>query len=132
MTMTNSFEVKDSGSRQEFETGARRDIQEDKPRPDLLSPFSLERVAWVYARGAEKYGDRNWEKGMPYSRYLASAERHLMAFKQGLVDEDHLAQAAWNLLAILHHQEVGPDGLNDLPIYTRLEGDGRPSDDNSG
>lgn len=125
--MTNTFGLKDSGARQEFETGARRDTQTDKPRPDLLSPFALERVAWVYARGAEKYGDRNWEQGMPYSRYLASAERHLMQFKQGDVDEDHLAQAAWNLLAILHHQEVGPDGLNDLPIYTRLSGDGRPA-----
>lgn len=114
------FDLKDSGERETFETGARRDVQESKPRPDLLSPFALERVAWVYARGAEKYGDRNWEKGMPLSRYLASAERHLMQFKQGDTDEDHLAQATWNLLAILHHQEVGPEGLDDLPRYERL------------
>lgn len=117
----NRFVVKDSGQRQEFETGARRDIQEDKPRPDLLSPFALERIAWVYARGAQKYGDRNWEKGMPLGRYLASAERHLMQFKQGDRDEDHLAQAAWNLIAIMHHQMVGPEGLDDLPVYERID-----------
>lgn len=120
--MSNDFIVKDSGARQEFETGARRDTQESKPRYDLISPFSLERLAWVYARGAEKYGDRNWEKGIPYSRYLASGERHLQQFKQGDTDEDHLAQAVWNLMSILHHQAVGPEGLDDLPQYTRIDG----------
>lgn len=92
----------------------------------------MERIGWVFSKGAERYGQRNWEKGMPFSRYLASAERHLMQFKQGDTDEDHLAQVVWNLCAILHHQEVGPPGLDDLPHYERLpkveisdyEGDG--------
>lgn len=118
--MTNTFDLKDSGERQEFDSGARRDTQDDKPRPDLVSPFALERLAWVYARGAEKYGEHNWTKGIPYSRYLASAERHLLQFKQGDVDEDHLAQTVWNLVAILHHQEVGPAGLDDLPKWERI------------
>lgn len=117
MTLINEYVVKDSGERQEFQTGARRDTQSDKPRPFLISPFATERLAYVYARGAEKYGDNNWQKGMPYSRYLDSAERHIMRFKQGMVDEDHLAQAAWNLFAVMHHQAVGPQGLDDLPQY---------------
>lgn len=121
--MTNTFDLKDSGKREEFETGARRDTQDDKPRPYLVSPFAIERLAWVYTRGAVKYGDNNWTKGIPYSRYLDSAERHIMLFKQGLVDEDHLAQAVWNLMAIMHHQAVGPEGLDDLPQYTRIDGD---------
>lgn len=119
-SMSNDFEVKDSGAREQHDTGAQRDVQEGKPRPDLMSPFAMERVGYVFARGAEKYEERNWEKGMPLSRYLASAERHLMQFKQGDTDEDHLAQAVWNLCAILHHQEVGPPGLDDLPHYERL------------
>ncbi len=85
-----------------------------------MSPFAMERIGWVFSKGAERYGQRNWEKGMPLSRYLASAERHLMQFKQGDLSEDHLAQAVWNLCAILHHQEVGPPGLDDLPHYERL------------
>lgn len=121
-----------SGEKETFETGAQRDVQEAKPRPDLMSPFAMERIGWVFSKGAERYGQRNWEKGMPFSRYLASAERHLMQFKQGDLSEDHLAQAVWNLCAILHHQEVGPPGLDDLPHYERLpkveisdyEGDG--------
>lgn len=116
----NEFELKDSGAREQFDTGAKRDTQESKPRPDLISPFSIERLAWVFARGAEKYDEHNWMKGIPFSRCLASAERHLMQFKQGDTDEDHLAQAVWNLMAILHYQEVGPEGLDDLPKYERL------------
>jgi hypothetical protein len=126
--MSNNFIVKGREEKQQFETGAVRDTQDDKPRPDLVSPFALERLAYVYSRGAQRYGDRNWEKGIPYSRYLASAERHLMQFKKGDVDEDHLAQTVWNLMAILHHQEAGPAGLDDLPNYpTKLpELDDRP------
>ena len=118
--MRNDFEVKDSGEREQHDTGAQRDTQTGKPRPDLMSPFAMERVGYVFARGAEKYDENNWHKGMPLSRYLASAERHLMQFKQGDTDEDHLAQAVWNLCAIMHHQEVGPPGLDDLPHYERL------------
>lgn len=111
------YELKDSGARQEFETGAKRDTQDGKPRFSLITPFGLERVAWIYTEGAKKYGDNNWQKGIPFSRYLDSAERHLMMFKQGHLDEDHIAQAVWNLLAIMHHQAVGPAGLDDLPQY---------------
>lgn len=120
MTLVNDYIVKDSGERQEFETGARRDTQTGKPRPSLITPFGIERVAYVYARGAEKYGDNNWQKGIPFSRYLDSAERHLGQFKQGHTDEDHLAQCVWNLMAIMHHQAVGPPGLDDLPRYELL------------
>lgn len=121
MTLTNEFVVKDSGERQDFDTGARRDTLSGKPRPSLITPFGIERLAYVYARGADKYGEDNWQKGMPFSRYLDSAERHLMQFKQGAGDEDHLAQCVWNLMAIMHHQAVGPEGLDDLPRYAYLE-----------
>lgn len=107
--------------KQQFNTGAQRDSQADKPRYDLISPFAEERIAWIYAKGAERYGERNWEKGMGYSRYLSSAERHLRQFKQGDIDEDHLGQCVWNLMAIMHHQAVGPEGLDDLPKYERVD-----------
>ena len=43
---------------------------------------------------------------------------------RGLLDwtQDHLAQAAWNIFAIMHHQAVGPDGLDDMPKYERIDG----------
>jgi hypothetical protein len=103
------FQVHDSGERQEFATGARRDTQDEKPRFELITPYALERIAWVYTRGAKKYGVSNWQRGMPYSRYLASAFRHIFAYMRGKRDEDHLAMACWNLMAIMHHEEVGPE-----------------------
>lgn len=39
-------------------------------------------------------------------------------------DEDHLAAAAWNILCIIHHEELGQTELDDLPHYLEpKEGD---------
>src|SRR5262245_57116195 len=97
-------EVKDSGIRQEFNTGSVRDTQEGKGRYDLIPPEKLERLAVHYENGARKYGDRNWEKGQPLSRYYSSTMRHMLKWFKGETDEDHLAAAIWNLTAILHHE----------------------------
>lgn len=61
-------EVKDSGKRQEFQTGSIRDTREGKGRYDLLPPHAIFRLAKHFENGAKKYGDRNWEKGQPLSR----------------------------------------------------------------
>jgi hypothetical protein len=108
------FVTKDSGARQEFETGAKRDTQTGKDRYDLIPTHALRRVAGLYARGAEKYDDNNWHKGIPFSRCLSSLERHLNQWKQGDTEEDHLAAVVWNALAIMHYQEVGRVDLDDL------------------
>jgi hypothetical protein len=100
------FIVKDSGKREEFNTGSRRDTQDNKPRFDLIPSGPLYRLAMVYSRGAKKYGDRNWEKGQPITRYMASAMRHLLAWSVGLQDEDHLAQAVWNIFAMMHTETM--------------------------
>lgn len=119
----NTFEVKDSGERQRFSSGAQRDTQDDKPRFDLIPPKALERLAYVYARGADKYDENNWMKGIPFQRTLASAERHLKAFEMGKTDEDHIAQAAWNLFAIMHYQAYPEfyEHLNDLVDFESAE-----------
>ena len=72
--------------------------------------------------GAKKYGDRNWEKGQPQSRFLDSAIRHLMKYLEGHRDEDHLAAARWNIGGMIHVEEmIGrgllPGELADLPNY---------------
>jgi hypothetical protein len=40
-------------------------------------------VAQVLAMGAVKYGDRNWELGLPFSRIFAAAGRHAEAWARG-------------------------------------------------
>lgn len=111
------FETKDSGKREDFSTGSVRDTQEGKPRQDLISPFALKRWGHLMARGAEKYGERNWEKGQPFSRLSGSGLRHLLQFMEGDTSEDHLAAVLFNIGAIIHFQELGRDELNDMPVF---------------
>lgn len=112
-----SFITKDSGSRQEFESGMVRDTQEGKPRYDLIPTGPLKRLADLYARGAEKYDDDNWKKGQPYSRAYASLFRHLMQWRNGDTDEDHLAAVACNAFTIMYYEDNKPelDDLSDRP-----------------
>ena len=114
--MKDKFVLKDSGKREEHKTGAVRDVREGKGRFDLISPFAERRLALVHEKGAVKYDDRNWEKGIPISRCLDSAKRHINQYIMGMRDEDHLAQAAWNLFAVMHFEEVLPEML-DIPNY---------------
>ena len=110
--------INDSGNRISYgETKAIREPSSGKGRYDLITPFGLDRLAKWYELGSSKYADRNWEKGMPFSRYLDSARRHLNKFVMGMEDEDHLAAACLNIMAIMHHQELKQNELDDLPHY---------------
>jgi hypothetical protein len=117
------YGMQDGGKKQSFGKGmAIRDTADDKPRPDLISPFAKERQGHWLAMGARKYAERNWERGMPFSRCVASLERHTMKFEQGLKDEDHLAAIMFNAMALIHYEEmiergVLPATLNDMPNY---------------
>lgn len=120
--MDDKYVVKDSGERQQFNTGAQRDIQVGKGRFDLISPIMLRRLAVLMEKGSLKYGARNWEKGMPTSRFLDSASRHINNYREGLRDEDHVIQAIFNLMAIVHQEELIqrrllPAELQDIPSY---------------
>lgn len=95
-----AFETKDSGKREEYQTGMVRDTQDDKPRYDLLDRPFLKRWAELMARGAKKYGENNWKKAATdeeLSRFRASAVRHLFQWLEGDVSEDHAAAVAFNL-----------------------------------
>lgn len=104
--------IKDSGTRRKFETGAVRDMQEGKGRMDLLPWCAVLRVARHFEAGAVKYGDRNWERGIPLSSFIDSAARHIAKYMDGQADEDHLCAAAWNLLCALWTEEKRPDLIN--------------------
>lgn len=95
-----NFNVVDHGVREEMKTGSVRDTQNGKPRFDLVPATCLTKLALHYGAGSEKYGDRNWEKGQPITRYMSSAERHFQYFKMGLTDENHLMACVWNLFCI--------------------------------
>ena len=48
-----------------------------EPRYDLIPMGALRRIALTFAEGAKHYGDRNWEKGMPYSVMVNHLMEHL-------------------------------------------------------
>jgi hypothetical protein len=112
--------IKDSGTRSHFDTGAVRDGQEGKGRMDLLPVRALIEVAKVFEAGARKYNARNWEKGIPLSRYMDSGLRHSLKWLRGDRDEPHLAMAIWNFMCLQDTQQRIAEGwlpmeLNDLP-----------------
>lgn len=54
-----------------------------KVRLELLSPIALIGVARVSTKGAKKYADHNWRKGMAWSKVIGSLFRHFMKFMSG-------------------------------------------------
>lgn len=108
------MEIKDSGTRREFETGALRDMEEGKGRLDLLPAVAILRLSRHFENGIKKYGERNWEKGIPISSFIDSALRHLFQYVDGKTDEDHLCAAAWNVMCAMWTEEKRPE-MQDLP-----------------
>lgn len=154
-------EIKDSGERRQFDTGAVRDIQEGKGRCDLMpldvvvevgecwdqwhkdillltykfqstgctgylyavlncfgfKVFSdpqtmLLEVAKHFEDGAKKYGENNWQKGIPVRCYIDSAVRHYLKYLRGDKDEPHDRAFCWNILCAIWTCNHKPE-LND-------------------
>jgi len=117
-------DLKDSGSRQQFKSGAVRDAASMKGRFDLVAVAGVLRQVLQMERGAVKYHARNWEKGMPLSVYFNSGLGHILAHVQGFDDEPHLDAALWNFacMAETHiriQMGVLPKELDDLPYTFR-------------
>lgn len=109
------MDIKDSGSRRNFSTGAVRDMADGKG--DMVSvPWeSMLRLSRQYEAGAKKYDRWNFRKGIPVSSFIDSACRHLAKYQCGCDDEDHLAAAAFNVLGAMLMENTMPE-LNDLPL----------------
>lgn len=157
-------EIKDSGDRTEFESGAVRDMREGKGRCDLMplevvavyltrdcypdqiitriSQFQksndtkylmialdifnelcwrnnktmLLEVAKHFEEGAKKYGENNWQKGIPVSCYIDSAVRHYLKWLRGDSDEPHDRAFVWNLMCCIwevDYREKKEENTND-------------------
>ena len=106
--------IKDSGQRTSFPTGAVRDMHTGKGRMDLLPWAAIMEVSIHCERGAEKYGERNIDKGVPMHSLLDSALRHLAKYMEGAKDEPHLVAAVWNLLWAAQFEKMKPE-MQDIP-----------------
>lgn len=99
-----------------FEKGVKHD--DNKAAFALLPPYALQQTALVATYGAKKYADRNWEKGIKYSRLLSALHRHVNAFERNENKDPesqyhHLAHAAWCCLALLETHVWGDKDLDD-------------------
>ena len=97
-----TYTVKDSGQREEYASGMRRDTQEGKPDYALIHPTFLTRLAMHLTRGAKKYGRHNWQLANSQAeliRFQSSAFRHLIQWLCGDEDEDHASAVCFNIMA---------------------------------
>lgn len=169
-------EIKDSGNRREFASGAVRDIADGKGRCDLLPldivadaldyysanwdkvrgshdpliavyrfmeskdvnnlyhamigfcihnsiefPDMILEVSKHFEDGARKYGERNWERGIPCHCYLDSGVRHYLKWFGDYDDERHDRAFCWNLLCLAWTLKHRPK-FNDL--WEKSDGNG--------
>ena len=85
----------------------------------LLPPELLGATANVLQFGARKYGERNWEKGMAWSRPFAALMRHMWAWWNGeKADPETGMSHLWHAsccIAFLIAYEERKKGLDDRP-----------------
>lgn len=104
------------GPEQKAEGGTKFDA--GKNRLDLLPFDALGEVGRVLTFGANKYDDRNWEKGMSWGRCLGAGLRHVFAWARGERKDpetglNHLAHAICCFLFLLAYDIRGV-GTNDV------------------
>lgn len=86
--------------------------------PAELPKYVLE-LSKHFEAGAIKYGERNWEKGIPLSSYIDSAVRHYLKYLDGQEDENHFIAFLWNIICAIWTNKHLPE-MRDLP-YERAD-----------
>lgn len=91
-------------------------FDQDKLPWHLMPPDAVEQIVAVLEFGARKYGDRNWEQGMAWSRPFSALMRHMWAWWRGENTDpetglSHLAHAGCCILFLLAYEKrsVGVD-----------------------
>lgn len=73
-------------------------------------------VAKHFEEGAKKYGENNWQKGIPVHCYIDSAVRHYLKWLRGDKDEPHDRAFVWNIMCCIwevdYHKEEKCDEAN--------------------
>lgn len=99
-------------------------------RYDLIPAEPLRLLARHYGRGAEKYAERNWERGYGWHLSYSALNRHLWAFWNGEdTDEEtgspHMVAVAWHAFALLEFARAHPD-FDTRPNTLKGSDDPRP------
>lgn len=105
-----------------------------KPRFDLLPRYAMSALARIMTRGAEKYAERNWEKGMSWGWVLASLKRHLDAYERGEDFEPesgelHMGHVMANAAFLTEYYKIYPEGDDRPHLYLQPKKIGLDIDD---
>lgn len=106
------FEIKDSGERRSFDTGAKRDVDHDKPRFDLVPTTVLKKVI-------EFYQNEGYAEQMPkYIDDELKAKMWSLGLQWGdTANDDLLLEMIWIVLDVIREQEDDKLLLIDKNMY---------------
>ena len=113
--MKDEFSISGIGQNVKTTEGAERQSDEGRGQPTLISPYLIERLGKHMQRATVKYKRGNWAIGQKWSRIIDGIERHIIAYKLGKREEDHLSASVFGLMCLIHFEETGrEEELNDL------------------
>ena len=91
----------------EFQSGAKRSKDADHARYDLIPMAAMEAMAKTLCVGARRYGEFNWQKGIPASDLMNHCLQHIYKWLDGDRSEDHIGHAMCNLAFLAHFISIG-------------------------
>jgi hypothetical protein len=112
--------LKNSGGEQVFSTGAVRDVDDNKERPDLISPWFQRQLGAMCLRIDPSQDGRlldGWSMHEVIRAYRANLER----YREGFRDRPYILAASWFLMQIVHFDEAKLwwAGVGVSPIFHR-------------
>lgn len=103
---------KDTGNPDRLEQVLECFLLLDRPCGDANWSTIFLEVSKHFEEGAEKYGENNWQKGIPVKCYINSAVRHYLKWLRGDKDEPHDRAFCWNIMCAIWTCKNKPE-LND-------------------
>lgn len=84
-------------------TGEINHLREALEKSDIFAcrETMILEVSIHFEDGARKYGEDNWQKGIPVHCYIDSAVRHYLKFLRGDTDEPHDRAFCWNIMCAI-------------------------------
>jgi hypothetical protein len=84
-----------------------------------LADMLLE-VSVHFFEGCEKYGENNWQKGIPVKSYINSGVRHYLKWLRGDTDERHDRAFVWNIMCAIwtcnHKPQLNEYSKKECPV----------------
>lgn len=112
-----------------FSTGGARSPQEGRGRFDLVPFEAISSLAKRFEYGVPRFGERNWERGIPLSRILSSMRRHAHQIGYDFA-EDHVGAVLCNAAmfeTMVRRIEAGilPHELDDIGYFLNQQAQGK-------